>query len=203
MRLPHSRRSTAIFCLGHNRNHASPFRIDSQTLAEMAGTRTEKRASTKPSTRPCCRLAELPSRRTLPTGIQEIGVASCIRLSRRTSTSRRACRSSYGPSQLCPSVLWRWCLPVRRGGRLGWFRDWGGCRGCPEGPAGFFARAAPQRPGREHPRHRACRCAAPGALLEPSQGRATPPAVASQVAGRVGRDGLPRPPSLPGPRLHL
>jgi hypothetical protein len=57
---------------------------------------------------------------------------------------------------------------------------------CPEGPAGFWAGTAPQRLGREHPRHPACRCAAPGALLEPPRERATPPAVASQVAGRSG-----------------
>jgi hypothetical protein len=41
------------------------------------------------------------------------------------------------------------------------------------------------------------------ALLEPSRERAIPPAVASQVAGRSGRTGLPRPPSLPGSRLTL
>jgi hypothetical protein len=45
--------------------------------------------------------------------------------------------------------------------------------------------------------------AALGTLLEPSRERATPPAVASQAAGSDGRAGLPRPPSLPGSRLHL
>src|SRR5690349_21227025 len=36
-RLPHSRRSTVIFYLRHNRNHASPFRIDSQTGRDGRG----------------------------------------------------------------------------------------------------------------------------------------------------------------------
>ena len=47
------------------------------------------------------------------------------------------------------------------------------------------------------------RCAVPGALLEPFREWATPPAVASQVAGRSGRAGLPRLPPLSGSQLHL
>jgi hypothetical protein len=116
----------------------------------------------------------------------EARAASCICVSRRTSTARRACRSSFGLFQLCPSDLWRWCLLVRRGGRLvlpglgrmAWHLDAG------RRVSGPF-------------------------LLLGGRGEATlattgapAGAVVSKVAGRSGRAKLPRPPSLPGSRLH-
>ena len=89
-----------------------------------------------------------------------------------TSTARRACRASYGPSQLCPSVLWRWCLLMRGGGRLVlpglgrmWWTQGGGLlgRGC-SSAAGAGTPSSPCMPMRRT-------CGAAGAV----EGNGCPP----------------------------
>ena len=101
----------------------------------------------------------------------------------RTSTTARS-----GPARIHPTLLCRRYLKVQLGGVQG-----GGLlgRGC---SSAAWARP-PSPPCMQMRRTRG--------LLEPSRERAIPPgAVASQVASRFGRAGLPRPPSLPGSRLH-
>jgi hypothetical protein len=99
----------------------------------------------------------------------------------RTSTTARS-----GPARIHPTLLCRWYLKVQLGGAQ---------------PSGLLGRGCSSAARARPPVHAdAPHLGRSGAV----EGTGDPAgAVASQVAGRSGRARLPRPPSLPGSRLHF